>query len=56
MVGKGSMIMLVVDGNGMALNREVESALAHEGHLAKQTVVGIKVKNIHYIAKVVNKT
>jgi len=46
------MIMLVVDGNGMALNREVESASTHEGNLAEQTVDGIKEKNIEHIVEV----
>ena len=29
------MIMLFVDGNGIALNVEAESASTHEGHVAE---------------------
>ena len=38
------MIMSVVDGNGTPLNTEVESASTYEGHVAKKTVDGIKIK------------
>ena len=46
------MIMLFVDGNGIALNVEVESASTHKGHVAEQIVDGIKVKNIEHIVEV----
>jgi|GEM_PF-2259910 len=46
------MMMLVVDGNGITLNVEVESASTHEGYVAEQTVMGIKVKNIEHIVEV----
>ena len=36
------MIMSVVDGNGIPLNTEVESASTYEGHVAEKTVDGIK--------------
>jgi len=35
------MIMSVVDGNGIPLNAEVESASTDEGHGAEQTIDGI---------------
>jgi transposase len=38
------MLMVVVDGNGIPLNVEVESAARYEGHVAEKTVVGIKKK------------
>jgi len=41
---KGLMIMLVVDGNGIPLNAEVESASIYEDHVAKKTIDGIKKK------------
>jgi transposase len=42
--GKGSMIMVVGDGNGTPLNTEIDSASVYEGHLAEKTVDGIKKK------------
>ena len=38
------MIMVVTDGNGLPLNTIVESASTYEGHLAEQTVDGIKIR------------
>ncbi len=38
------MIMVVVDGNGIPLNTEVESASTYEGHVAEKTVEGIQTK------------
>jgi len=38
------MMMVVTDGCGVPLNQEVESASTYEGHLAEQTVDGIKIK------------
>ena len=35
------MIMSVVDGNGIPLNAEVESASTYEGHIAEKTIDGI---------------
>jgi len=35
------MIMSVVDGNGIPLNAEVESASTDEGHVAEKTIDGI---------------
>ena len=46
------MMMLVVDVNSIALNVEMESASTHEGHLAEQTIDGIKEKNIEHIVEV----
>jgi len=40
--GKGSVIMSAVDGNGIPLNAEAESASAYEGYVAEKTVDGIK--------------
>ena len=38
------MLMAAVDGNGIPLNVEVESAATYEGHVAEKTVEGIKIK------------
>jgi len=38
------MLMAVVDGNGIPLNVEIESAATYEGHVAEKTVDGIKIK------------
>ena len=38
------MLMAVVDGNGIPLNVEVESAATYEGHVAEKTVGGITIK------------
>jgi transposase len=38
------MIMVAIDGNGVPLNTEVESASTYEGHVAEKTVDGIQIK------------
>lgn len=38
------MIMAAVEGTGIPLNVEVESASTYEGHVAEKTVDGIKIR------------